>query len=71
MFGVVRLDARFLAARFFGARFFDNPALRGERDLRAMIPHPGPAAACHGQPGRVTPEATFGLRFACGELQAN
>jgi hypothetical protein len=68
--GMARLDARFFGVRFFGVRFFDNPALRSERDLRAMIPHPDPAPACHGRPGRVTLEALFGLRSACGELQA-
>jgi hypothetical protein len=37
MFGAARLRAAAFAVRRFGARFFDSPALRGERDLRAMI----------------------------------
>jgi hypothetical protein len=74
--GVARDDARLFGVRFFGVRLFGVGflgvlALRNERDLRAMIRHPWPAPACHGRPGRVTPEAIFGLRLACGEPQAN
>jgi hypothetical protein len=81
MFGVARVPAAGLGARFFGARFFGVRlvgvrffsviALRGERDLRAMIPPTRPAPPCHGRPGRVTPEAISGLRLACGKVQAN
>jgi hypothetical protein len=45
MFGVARLRAAAFGARRFGVRFFDDPVLRGERGLRAMIPPPRPGCS--------------------------
>jgi hypothetical protein len=70
MFAAERLRAAAFAVRRFGARFFDNPALRGERDLRAMILlNPGPlqhAMARLGESRRGHFRLAAGLRRTSG-----
>jgi hypothetical protein len=71
MFGAAGLRAAAFAGRRFGVRCFDNPALRGERGLRAMILPPRPGASMPWPAGKSHAAALLGLRFACGKAKAN